>query len=99
MVNSTEVVVHYTVIVPETTDVMRQLILQDRYVTYREIETILGISRTSIHSILPEHFTVNKIYSRWIPHNLSIAQKKAPWRLIKRNAFKHVYDIVTDDKS
>ena len=56
---------------------MRQLILQDRHVTYREIETTLGISETSIHSILDEHLTVNKICSRWIPHNLSSAQKKA----------------------
>ena len=47
------------------------------HVTYREIETTLGISETSIHSILHEHLTVKKIGSRWIPHNLSIAQKKA----------------------
>ena len=54
---------------------MRQLILQDRHVTYREIETTLGISGTRIHSILHEHLTVKKICSHWIPHNLSIAQK------------------------
>ena len=56
---------------------MRQLILQDRHVACREIGTTLGISETSIHSILHEHLTVKKIGSRWIPHNLSIAQKKA----------------------
>ena len=46
-----------SVAVPETIDAMRQLILQDRHVTYREIETTLGISGTSIHSILHEHLT------------------------------------------
>ena len=51
--------------------------LQDRHVTYREIETNLGISGTTINSILHEHLTVKKICSHWIPHNLSIAQKKA----------------------
>ena len=63
-----------SVVVPETIDAVRQLILQNRHVTYREIGTTLFISLTSIHSILHEHLTVNKICSRWIPHNLSIAQ-------------------------
>ena len=55
---------------------MRQLILQDRHVTYREIEITLGISGTNIHSIMHEHLTIKKICSRCILHNLSIAQKK-----------------------
>ena len=53
-----------SVVVPETIDAVLQLILQDSHVTYREIETTLGISGTSIHSILHEHLTVNKIRSR-----------------------------------
>ena len=65
-----------SVVVPETIDAVRQLILQDRHVTYREIETTLGISGTSIHSILHEHLTVKKICSLWSPHNLSIAHKR-----------------------
>ena len=85
---------------------MRQLILQDRHVIYREIEITLGVRGTSIHSILHEHLTVKKICSRWIPHNLSIAQKKArvDWskkmfQKYHRSASKHLYDIVTDDES
>ena len=50
-----------SIVVPETIDAVRQLILQDRHVTYRKIETTLGISGTSIHSILHEHLTVKKI--------------------------------------
>ena len=65
-----------SVVVPETIDAVRQLILQyRRHVTYREIEATLGISGTSIHSILHEDLTVKKICSRWSTHNLSIAQK------------------------
>ena len=65
------------VVVPESIDAVRQLKLQDRHVTYRGIEITLGISGTSINSILPEHLTVKEICSRWILHNLSIAQIKA----------------------
>ena len=42
-------------VVPETIDAVRQLILQDCHVTFREIEKTLGICVTSIHSILHEH--------------------------------------------
>ena len=64
-----------SVVVPRTIDAVRQLTLQDRHVSYREIETTLGISGTSIHSILYGHLTVKKICLRWIPHNLAIAKK------------------------
>ena len=57
-VNSTEVVVH-SKNVPETIDAVRQRMLQDRHVTYCEIETYLGISGTSIRSILHEHFSMD----------------------------------------
>ena len=62
-----------SVVVPETTDA----------VTYREIETTLGIIGTSIHSILHEQLTVKKIFSHWIPHNLSIDQKNQAIRVTK----------------
>ena len=52
-----------SVVAPETIDAVRQLILQDRHVTYREIETSLGIKGTSIHSILRELLTIKKICS------------------------------------
>ena len=84
---------------------MHQLILQERHVIYREIETTLGISGTNIHSILHEHLTVKKNCSRWIPHNWSIAQKKTrvDWskemlQKYNRGASKHVYNIVTGDE-
>ena len=108
MVNSTEVVVYSRtnfVKVVQNQLLFRkqlmQLILQDRHMINREIETTLGISGTSIQSILHEHLTVKKICSRKIPHNLSIAQKKkGSCRLVERNyrcASKHVYDILTGD--
>ena len=53
-----------SVVVPETIDAVHQRILQDRHAIYREIETTLGFTRTSIHSILPEHLIENKICLR-----------------------------------
>ena len=55
---------------------VRELIKQDRQVTYREIQSSLGINMRGINQILHEELTVKKICSRWIPHNLTIAQKK-----------------------
>ena len=74
--------------------------------TYRQIETTLGISGTSIHLILHKHLTVKKICSRWIAHNSSIAQKKSgvDWSKERlqnydRGISKHVYDTMTGDGS
>ena len=86
MVNSTEIVVHSKMnfmkivqnqlLFRKPLMLCAQLISQDRIVAYSEIKTTLGISKTSIHSLLHDHLTVKKISSPWIPHNLSIAQKR-----------------------
>ena len=80
--------------------------MQDRHVTYCEIEATLGISSTSIYKILHEHLAVKKIYFRSIPHNLPKAQKGArvDWckQMLKKynsGASKDVYKIVTGDVS
>ena len=48
-----------TVVVPENIEAVRKMILQDRHETYRGIKASLGISSTSIHSIL-QHLTAKK---------------------------------------
>ena len=55
---------------PENIDAVRELIMQDHHVTYREIQASLGIAFTSIHSILHEHLAVKMICSRWISESL-----------------------------
>lgn len=95
-----------SVVLPENIDAVRELIMRDRHVTYREIEASLGISNTSVYKILHEHLAVKKLCSRWIPHNLTIAQKKArvDWckEMLKKydkGASKNIYKIVTGDES
>lgn len=95
-----------TAVVPENIDAVRELIKEDRHVTYREIEASLGISPPAIHTILHDHLVVKKICSRWIPHNLTNAEKKArvDWckKMIKKynsGASNEVNKIVTGDES
>lgn len=95
-----------TVVVPANIDAVRELIMLDRHVTYREIKASLNMSSTSVHTILHEHLAVRKLCSRWIPHNLTIPQKKArvDWckQMLKKfhkGTSKDVYKIVTGDES
>ena len=60
-----------SVVWPENINTVQKLIIQDRHVTYCEIETTLGISSTSIYKMMYENLAVKKICSRWIPHNLT----------------------------
>lgn len=91
---------------PKDIDKVNELIKEDRHVTYDEIEASLGISRTAVSKILHEHLAVKKVCSRWIPHNLTIAQKQArvDWckqmlKKFERGASRHVFNIVTGDES
>ncbi|CAH1990907.1 unnamed protein product [Acanthoscelides obtectus] len=59
----------------ENVDAVRKLIIEDRHVTYREIEASLKISKTSIQKILHEELGVRKLVSRWIPHLVNWCQK------------------------
>lgn len=93
-------------VLPKYIDAVRELILQDRHITYREIQASLGISKTSIQTILHEHLSVRKLCARWIPHKLTEAQKmdRVNWcqemiNKYKNGKSKNVYDIVTGDES
>ncbi|EFN60885.1 Histone-lysine N-methyltransferase SETMAR, partial [Camponotus floridanus] len=92
--------------VPENIDAVRELIMQDRHVTYREIQASLGVGMNCIQMILHEHLAVKKICSRWIPHNLTTTQKKdrVNWckKMLKkfdRGASNAVYNLYTGDES
>ncbi|CAH2005212.1 unnamed protein product [Acanthoscelides obtectus] len=66
-----------TAVTQENVDAVRKLIIEDRHVTYREIEASLKISKTSIQKILHEELGVIKLVSRWIPYLLTEEQKAA----------------------
>ena len=75
------------VVVPETIDGMRQ-----------PLETTLGISKATKHSILHEHLTEKNLFAL-DPTQFVNRSKKGSCRLVERKyvcgASKHVYDIET----
>ena len=82
-----------SVVVPESIDVVRQLILQDRHVTYRETATTLGIGGTSIHSILHEHLTVKKIF-RVRSHTICQSVKKGLVSIGRKKCSKNTIEML-----
>ncbi|CAH1995837.1 unnamed protein product [Acanthoscelides obtectus] len=94
-----------TAVTQKNVDAVRKLI-EDRHVTYREIETSLKISKTSIQKILHEELGVRKLVSRWIPHLLTEEQKAAGVNWCQKTLdwfnsgnSKNVYSIVSGDES
>ncbi|CAH2003858.1 unnamed protein product [Acanthoscelides obtectus] len=90
----------------ENADAVRKLIIENRHVTYREIEASLKSSKTSIQKILHEELGVRKLVSRWIPHLLTEEQKapRVNWCQKTLDRFnsgnsKNVYRIASDDES
>ncbi|CAH2010680.1 unnamed protein product [Acanthoscelides obtectus] len=94
-----------TAVTQENVDAVRKLIIEDRHVTYREIEASLKISKISIQKIVHEELGVRKLVSRWIPHLLTEEQKAARvnWCQKTLDRFnsgnsKNVYSIVSGDR-
>ncbi|CAH1971917.1 unnamed protein product [Acanthoscelides obtectus] len=90
----------------ENVDAVRKLIIEDRHVTYREIEALLKISKTSIQKILHEELGVRKLVSRWILHLLTEEQKAARVNLCQKTLDRfnsgnseNVYSIFSGDES
>lgn len=95
-----------TAVTTENIDAVRNMIETDRHVTYHEIQASLGIGASQVHSILHEHLGVRKLCARWIPHNLTVAQKKqrvtwckATLKKFNRGASNLISHIVTGDES
>ncbi|CAH1996813.1 unnamed protein product, partial [Acanthoscelides obtectus] len=95
-----------TAVTQENVDAVRKLIVEDRHVTYREIEASLKISKTSIQKNLHDELRVRKLVSRWIPHLLTEEQKAARvnWCQKTLDRFnsgnsKNVYSVVCGDES
>ncbi|KAG5329014.1 SETMR methyltransferase, partial [Acromyrmex heyeri] len=65
-----------TSVVATNVDAVREMIERDRHMTYREIQASLGIDMKAIHTILHDRLSVRKLCNRWIPHNLTEAQKQ-----------------------
>ncbi len=56
-------------------DTIRDLIEEDHYLIYIEIEALTSLSRGTMHTIIHEYLRLRKITSRWVTHDLSQKNK------------------------
>ena len=61
-----------------------ELIEENPHVTYDEIEAETLLHPPSIKEILHKELNLKKIASRWVPHQLTDAQRKREWRFARR---------------
>ena len=64
-----------TVITPEMTDQIHELILEDRRILAKSIAEQLGISREWVGSIIHEDLDMQKLSAKWVPKCLNADQK------------------------
>lgn len=62
------------VVTPDVIEKVKDLIAENRQITYRQIEETLAISAPSVHTILHEHLKVRKICTQWVPQSLTEEQ-------------------------
>ncbi|GBP62161.1 hypothetical protein EVAR_40612_1 [Eumeta japonica] len=72
---------------------------------YQQIWTSLAIDMSQVHKVLHEHLAVRKLCARWIPQNLTEAEKprRINWcrEMMQRFSSRHsiaACDIVTCDE-
>ena len=63
-------------VVPENTKKLHKLILANRKLKLHEIAEELKISEGSVFTILHEHLSMRKLYSKWVPLLLTVDQKQ-----------------------
>ena len=95
-----------SVVTEENISAVEALIKEDPRRTYKDIEGALGISSSSVSTILHQHLRVRKISSRWVPHHLSDGLKctRVEWctemlRRFNNVDSRRVSDIVTGEET
>lgn len=84
---------------------VRLLIEENSRISIHYIEAETGLSYGTIERIIHDHLYLRKLSSRWIPHELSEAQKKKRVEICKKNLDYiesqrwRLCDIVTGDES
>jgi len=65
-----------TVTTPEIIDQIRELILEESWISAKSIAGQLGISRERVESIIHENLDMRKLSSKWVPKCLNADQKR-----------------------
>lgn len=87
-------------------DAVRELVMEDRRISYNRLQAQLGIGRSAIQSILHEHLQMKKIQAKFVPHQLTARQREARvdfsqmmLRTFANGNSPMVWDIVTGDET
>lgn len=89
----------------ENIDLIRQIVDEDPRVTIDIMEALSELSRSTIQRILHDSLKLRKVTSRWIPHDLTDANKQERVNACRENLamFKEnkwrLCDVVTGDES
>ena len=65
-----------TATTPEIIAKVHDMVLDDRRVKVREIGNAIGISNDRVHFILQQELHMKKLSARWVPHLLTVDQKR-----------------------
>ena len=90
----------------QTIDALRKIIEDDPHSTYQQIEAIVGITSTTINSIIHDYLNLRKVCARWVPHTLIDDQKQLRVQFCRHSLkrfeegrSRRVFDIMTGDES
>lgn len=65
-----------TTLTEDNIELVREIIDDNPYATYVEIEVQTSLSPPTIYSIIHEHLGLRKVASRYVPHNLTQKNKQ-----------------------
>lgn len=63
------------VVTPANIEKLREIVLANRKIKCQEIADMLEMSTERVGFILHEHLSMRKLYSKWVPRNLTAEQK------------------------
>ena len=79
---------------------------EDPHISVRELSDTNGLSYGTVHTIITEHLRMKKVCARWIPHLLTVDQKRERVRcatellnMFEPHGPKRLSDIVTGDET
>ena len=94
-----------TATIPENIETVRSLIEVNPNTSYAQIEAATSYSHATINRIIHDHLHLRKLSSRWVPYDLTDAQKALRVLFCQENLAKfnegkwRICDIITGDES
>ncbi|GFQ91996.1 histone-lysine N-methyltransferase SETMAR [Trichonephila clavata] len=87
----------HRVITPEMIAGENVLVLDNRRIIVNEIHRLLGISGSTTHTIMHQHFNFRKIHTQWVPHQMTAEQHNTRMAQSSSHlqACRHKFSLVT----